>query len=234
MAKYPEPKNVNLVVQRYEYRLIYGKFGRAKYISHLDLMRAMQRSIKRADLPVWYTQGFNPHVYIMFPLALPLGTDSHTEIMDFALTEELSFEEIKERLDVQLPYDMQIISVEKPVHKHTEIKWAEYEIKFTSDRTPKEAKELFEHFMEQGSINIEKHSKKKGINMVDIKPHINVISIAYTDKQTIIVLKLPAGNEFNLNANVVMDAYFDMENVKCDVICIERTKIMLDNGENFT
>lgn len=234
MAKYLEPKNVNLVVQRYEYRLVYGKFGRAKYISHLDFMRAMQRSIKRAGLPVWYTQGFNPHVYIMFPLALPLGTDSRTEIMDIALTEELPFDEIKERLDAQLPYDMEIISVGKPVHKHTEIKWAEYEIRFTSDKTPSEAKMLFENFMGRETIEIEKRSKKKGVNMVDIKPHINVISSENTDRETVVTLKLPAGNDFNLNANVVMDAYFDLENVKCDEICIERTKIMLANGEKFT
>ncbi|MGN0594042.1 MAG: TIGR03936 family radical SAM-associated protein [Hominimerdicola sp.] len=234
MAKYLEPKNVNLVVQRYEYRLVYGKFGRAKYISHLDFMRAMQRSIKRAGLPVWYTQGFNPHVYIMFPLALPLGTDSRTEIMDIALTEELPFDEIKERLDAQLPYDMEIISVGKPVHKHTEIKWAEYEIRFTSDKTPSQAKMLFENFMGRETIEIEKRSKKKGVNMVDIKPHINVISSDNTDRETVVTLKLPAGNDFNLNANVVMDAYFDLENVKCDEICIERTKIMLANGEKFT
>ena len=234
MAKYLEPKNVNLVVQRYEYRLVYGKFGRAKYISHLDFMRAMQRSIKRAGLPVWYTQGFNPHVYIMFPLALPLGTDSRTEIMDIALTEELPFDEIKERLDAQLPYDMEIISVGKPVHKHTEIKWAEYEIRFTSDKTPSQAKMLFENFMGRETIEIEKRSKKKGVNMVDIKPHINVISSDNTDRETVVTLKLPAGNDFNLNANVVMDAYFELENVKCDEICIERTKIMLANGEKFT
>ena len=234
MAKYLEPKNVNLVVQRYEYRLVYGKFGRAKYISHLDFMRAMQRSIKRAGLPVWYTQGFNPHVYIMFPLALPLGTDSRTEIMDIALTEKLPFDEIKERLDAQLPYDMEIISVGKPVHKHTEIKWAEYEIRFASDKTPSQAKSLFENFMERETIEIEKRSKKKGVNMVNIKPHINVISSDNTDRETVVTLKLPAGNDFNLNANVVMDAYFDLENVKCDEICIERTKIMLANGEKFT
>ena len=82
-----EPKNVNLRLERFEYRAVFSKTGRAKYISHLDLMRAFQRVFKRAHLPIWHTQGFNPHVYIMFPLALPLGTDSRVEIMDFALTE---------------------------------------------------------------------------------------------------------------------------------------------------
>lgn len=71
MAEQLIPKNQNLNIERFEYRLVYGKTGRARYISHLDLMRAMQRAFKRADIPLWYTQGFNPHAYLMFPLALP-------------------------------------------------------------------------------------------------------------------------------------------------------------------
>ena len=51
------PKNQSLVLTRYIYRLTYSKKGRAKFISHLDLMRTMQRAFKRAKLPVWYTQG---------------------------------------------------------------------------------------------------------------------------------------------------------------------------------
>ena len=49
-------------------RLFYRKRGRAKYISHLDITRCMQRSLKRAGLPVWYTQGFNPHMYMTFEI----------------------------------------------------------------------------------------------------------------------------------------------------------------------
>ena len=44
----PMPKNQNLIVERWECRLTFAKEGRARYISHLDLMRTMQRAIKRA------------------------------------------------------------------------------------------------------------------------------------------------------------------------------------------
>ena len=62
-----QPKNQSLQIERWDYRLTFAKKGRARYISHLDLMRAMQRAIKRAGVPIWYTQGFNPHSYLMFP-----------------------------------------------------------------------------------------------------------------------------------------------------------------------
>ena len=57
----------------YTVRFRFAKVRSAKYISHLDLSRLLARAIRRTDLPVWYTQGFNPHVYMGFSLPLPLG-----------------------------------------------------------------------------------------------------------------------------------------------------------------
>ena len=71
-------------------RLGFSKTDRAAYISHLDCNRLFQRAFKRSGLPVWYTQGFNPHVYLTFPLPLSLGTESLCETVDFRLTEETS------------------------------------------------------------------------------------------------------------------------------------------------
>ena len=51
-------------------RMKFAKEGRAKYISHLDLMHAMQRSMARCQMPLWFTEGFNQHAYVS--VALPL------------------------------------------------------------------------------------------------------------------------------------------------------------------
>ena len=66
-------------------RVFFEKKDRAIYISHLDLLRTMQRALKRSGLPVWYSEGFNPRIYLNFPLALALGVESSCEIMDFPL-----------------------------------------------------------------------------------------------------------------------------------------------------
>ena len=56
-----------------EVRLRFSKTGRLKYISHLDINRAMSRALKRAQIPLWYTEGFNPHPYMSFSLPLSLA-----------------------------------------------------------------------------------------------------------------------------------------------------------------
>lgn len=233
MAEMLVPKNQSLIVERFEYRLVYGKTGRARYISHLDLMRAMQRVFKRAGIPLWYTQGFNPHAYLMFPLALPLGTDSSIEILDIALTEKLDFDEIKRELNEKMPEGLVINSVSKPVMKHTEIASAEYAVSIKCDVSADAVCKSFNNFLSRDKIEIEKRSKKKGINLVDIKPHINLISIEPNGERADIDLILPAGNDFNLNTGVVIDAFSSMENVDVESVYTERTKIMTKQGEIF-
>ena len=233
MAKQLIPKNQNFIIERFEYRLVYSKTGRARYISHLDLMRTMQRVFKRAGIPLWYTQGFNPHAYLMFPLALPLGTDSRVEILDVALVEELGFDEIKERLNDAMPEGLRIESVAKPVMKHTEIASAEYQIRFTCNCDAGKARELFLDFLGQDKIEIEKRTKKKGVNLVDIKPHIKLVSLSVENDEVVADLILPAGNSFNLNTSAVMEAFCRVKEVEIYSIYTERTKIMTESGENF-
>ncbi|MDE6149202.1 MAG: TIGR03936 family radical SAM-associated protein [Ruminococcus sp.] len=233
MADFPIPKNQSLNIQRYDYRLTYGKTGRARYISHLDLMRTMQRAFKRAKIPIWYTQGFNPHAYLNFPLALSLGTDSKIEVLDVALIEELEFDEIVTRLNACMPEGLYIYNAAKPVNKHTEIALAEYEIRFDCNVSPEEAKQRFEHFVQRDKIEIEKRSKKKGVNLVDIKPHIKEVSVNVENNMTVINVILPAGCEFNLNTSAVMGAFCSLESIEIKNIYTTRTKIMCKNCEDF-
>jgi hypothetical protein len=69
-------------------RLFYTKHSRMRFVSHLDMTRFMSRIIRRAKLPVWYTEGFNPHLYLTFALPLSLGMESEYEICDIRLTDD--------------------------------------------------------------------------------------------------------------------------------------------------
>ena len=60
-------------------RISFEKKNEASYISLLDLQRVMQRALKRSGLPVWYTLGFNPHIYMTFAAPLSLGQESLAE-----------------------------------------------------------------------------------------------------------------------------------------------------------
>ena len=70
-------------------RVKFTKTGSLKFISHLDLNRTMQEVIVRSKLPVWYSEGFNPHPRIVFSPPLSVGVSSLTEFMDFKLVEEV-------------------------------------------------------------------------------------------------------------------------------------------------
>lgn len=111
-------------------RVFYHKTGRAKYISHLDIMRCMQRAVVRAGLPVWYTEGFNPHIYLTFSLPLSLGYESESEVMDFRLIDDgYPLDEVTVRLNRSLPPDIRVVRTASPVNKPEGIAAAVYEIK---------------------------------------------------------------------------------------------------------
>ncbi len=75
-------------------RVWFEKKGAVRYISHLDLTRNMSRGIKLSGLPVWYTEGFNPRIYMTYAMPLSLGVCGERECMDIRLTEEFPLEEI--------------------------------------------------------------------------------------------------------------------------------------------
>ena len=91
-------------------RLLFQKQGVAIYISHLDLMRVFQRAFKRAGLNLKHTQGFSPRAMVSIALPLSLGSGSVCEILDFELVgqEELSCEQIREKLNRALPEGVQV------------------------------------------------------------------------------------------------------------------------------
>lgn len=180
-------------------RIIYQKNGRLKYISHLDIMRLMQRALKRSGLPVWYTEGFNPHIYLTFALPLALGLESNCEIMDFRLKEEIEYDEIVQRLNLVLPQGLNVLSAAEPLQKITEIESADYQISF-----PDSCGYLkdFPEFLSQKEILIEKKTKK-GISTVDLKPQIQLLELS----EEKCVLRLPAGPVKNISPLLVLEAY---------------------------
>ncbi len=208
-------------------RVVFAKCDRAIYISHLDLLRTMQRAVKRAKLPVWYTEGFSPKIYLNFPLALSVGVESDYELMDMELIEEIPLEEVTSSLNNHLPSGIKAISCDYPIYHNKEIGFAEYTITFSSDIV-----DIIEKFVTQDTIEVEKHSKKKGMVTIDIKPHVNVLSIEGDS----ISLRLPAGNDLNINANIFTDAFikFASENGAClKVLRTKRTKILCKNDDIF-
>ena len=204
-------------------RVFFSKMDRAKYISHLDLNHCVQRAMRRSKLPIWQTEGYNPHTYVAFMLPLSLGQEGVCEAMDFRLTEDVAPEEVMRKLNDSLPPDIRVISVTAPNYKNTDIASAEYRIESDVDI------EKFRAFTEKEQILTEKKTKK-GVSTVDLKPLISELVIA----DDAITLRLPAGNDFNINPSLLFEAYQTATGESITRMRIVRTRIFCADGNIFS
>lgn len=141
-------------------RLKFSKLNMAKYISHLDLLRCFTRSIMRAELPVKYSNGFNPHQKITFSLPLSIGVTSDSEFVDLDFEDGIKDSEIMERLNNNLPPDMRILHVGDIKDSANDIVSAKYQVKIISDKVI--ADEKVKGFFDMPEYTIMKKTKKKG------------------------------------------------------------------------
>ena len=156
-------------------RMRFSKTGRAIYISHLDLMHTMQRSIARAGYSLKYSEGYNPHPQISIALPLSVGMSSVCEVMDFRLNEEADLHEFMEKVNRSLPEGIRATEVYPAETKSSLIKWLEIEGTFEyDDRLPEEMLPRVEDFFRRESIVVTKKSKR-GMTEADIRPMIRSI-----------------------------------------------------------
>lgn len=213
-------------------RATFEKKGRARYISHLDLNRCMLRIFRRSKLPIWYTEGFNPHPYYSFALALSLGFESSCEIFDFNLTDDIPYNEIMERLNSVMPEGMRIVNISEQKQKVTAITEAEYSFSLITKESDKLYSDI-ERLLSMNEILIDKKTKK-GVQTVDIKPNIRIISCKKRDESVDMVIRLPAGTQTNLNPVLFIEALKNSGCVSFDTGIIRREGIFCENNEIFS
>ena len=102
-------------------RIKYAKTNSGRFLSHLDLMRAWERSIRRSGLPLAFSQGFNPHPKISFGSALSVGVTSNGEYMDMELTEAVELTQLKERLTQNLPPALMLLDAQEITQKNRSV-----------------------------------------------------------------------------------------------------------------
>lgn len=214
-------------------RATFKKTGRAKYISHLDLNRCMLRIFRRSKLPVWYTEGFNPHPYYSFALALSLGFESDCEIMDFNITDDnMPLSVIKDRLNEVMPESMGIVDIAPQKNKITVIAKAEYEFDLKADDV-QGVYDAVEKLLAADEILIEKKTKK-GIKTVDLKPDTEIVSLEKADALVKIAMRLPAGTKTNYNPTLFTEALKKSCEIPFEMVNIRRTGILCENNEKFS
>ncbi|MBE6949259.1 MAG: DUF2344 domain-containing protein [Ruminococcaceae bacterium] len=187
-------------------RILFEKTGMAKYISHLDLMRTMQRALIRAGFEIKHTQGFNPHPHMVFALPLPVGCESVCEIMDFELIGEKSDKEIVDGLNNSLPEGIRVLDAYTAERKLKELSLVEMEITYIYDREigEAEADKLRELFSGQELIVNKK--TKKGYADINILEMIDKIEISVYNKDEIKIGTVIAAQNPSLNPLLITAA----------------------------
>ena len=215
-------------------RLWFKKDGLAVYISHLDMNRCMTRAVRRADIPLWYTEGFNPHPYMTFLMPLPLGQSGMREPLDIRIEGEMSFGEIKKRLNSVMPEGIEIVDVVKPEHKPNEIDAAEYEIDLWFEDAEKA--QAFSvgsaKIIEGGVLNAEKRSKK-GVKTVNLCELVRTFDASSAENKVFVKTVLAAGNTVNLNAELLINALLTELSAEETDRNIVRTKLLRNDLSIF-
>ncbi|MDR2687639.1 MAG: TIGR03936 family radical SAM-associated protein [Oscillospiraceae bacterium] len=189
-------------------RIWFSKRGRAIYISHLDLMRAMSRAVRRAALPVWYTEGFNPHPYLSFALPLPLGQEGLREAMDLRLEQDMPPDEAARRFDGVLPEGIEILGAAQPWCGPGEIAAAEYEIALPCGN-PEAWAVRARSLLESGALAAKKMGKqghRKIEKEIALAPLIFHYDLLAGPGGIRLACTLAAGSERNLNPALLCEA----------------------------
>lgn len=208
-------------------RLFFSKKDIAKYISHLDLVRLFSRAVMRCELPIWFTEGFNPHPYMTFALPLSLGIESEREAIDIRLNEDLTLNNVVDSLNKVLPNGIKMLDGNIPKYKPKEIVSALYEITVSGNKI-----EQFNEFINQNQILVQKKSKKQ-LTEIDLK---NEFEIKLLDQKQDLVINilLPTGLTKNINPNLFTNAFLSFSNEQSTQVNIVRKAIYCANGEIFS
>ena len=195
-------------------RVWFHKTGPIRYISHLDLMRTMTRAIRRSRIPLWYTEGFNPHPYMTFALPLSLGMQSECESMDIRIEGEITNDEICSALQNVMPQGIEITAVKEPVLDPKVIAFAQFEVVFENAFDPQELSSRVQTMLSGDSLVVQKLGKKghkKVMKEIDLLKSLQDFALRVEGSTLILELTLPAGSVNNVNPSLLCDEILKLD-----------------------
>lgn len=189
-------------------RIKFKKYGVMKFIGHLDIMRYFQKAMRRANIPIAFTQGYSPHMIMSFANPLGVGLTSDGEYFDIELKESIDSKSAVKQLNEVMVEGMEIVSfVQLPDDQKTGmsiVAAADYHVMAKYTELSDELKEALARFIGEDHVVITKKTKKSE-REVDIRPLIYQIRLE-DDK---IFMQVATGSVENLKPELVMDALLE-------------------------
>ena len=155
------------------HRIRFEKTGRAVWMSHLDLMRLMQRAFRRAGVVLHHSQGFTPHAYVSMLLPLSVGMESVCELMEYELDGELAV--TPEALNAVLPEGVRVLEVYESTRKARELRRLRALLTLEYDGAVPEPTAITT-LLERLELVVEKRTKR-GMAETDIRPMLHAYHV---------------------------------------------------------
>lgn len=217
-------------------RLLFAKEGRARYISHLDLMRTFQRAFVRADIPIKHTEGFNPHPFISIALPLSLGFSSQCELLEFGLLEGTAHADVPQRLNAALPEGVRVLECYAGERNMKELQWLDYalELEYSGDREAFKA--AWGEALSRESWIVEKPSKKakSGAVAIDIPTLVKEYSFTESESGDLVLRIVLAAQNPGLNPSVLVKALTDeFHDCQPEFVHYRRLEVLDKDGKTF-
>ena len=217
-------------------RLLFSKTGRAKYISHLDLMRTFQRAFTRAGIEIKHTQGFHKHPFVSIALPLSVGYSRQCEILEFGLVGGATAEEVPARLTAAMPEGIIIHQCYPAERKLKELAYVNYIINFEySEGRPQASEPAMRELLSRESLVMQKKSNKskKGYTEVDLIPLIKGFNLECQSDTLTLDAVLCAQNP-GLNPELIRAAFCQAyPEYAPDFVTFHRREVLDIDGKPF-
>lgn len=214
-------------------RLVYRQEGPARFISHLDVMRAFERAARRAELPLAYSQGFNPRPKLVFAAPLPVGTSGCREYVDLELEGYLAPEEVLDRLRRNLPGGLVPFGARSAagpplmslVSRVCYLAAGDLPRGFSAGHL----EEGVARFLAREEIVTERKTAK-GIRRKDIRPGIHRLTAQSDGDRLKLTMELEAGSARNVRPDEVIQALGVVLELDAESFNVLRTAVLSGEG----
>ncbi len=212
-------------------RMLLEKTGTAIWMSHLDLMRLMQRAFRRAGVVLHHSQGYTPHAYVSMLLPLSVGTESVCEIMEYEIDADIAIE--PKDMNAVLPQGVRVLKVYESDRKAKFLTELSASLTMLYDRgVPDGAAQRIGALLNGESLLVEKRTKR-GMDETDVRPMIHNTELTVVEDRILLTARISAQNP-SLNPALLTTAierYLPQD--KPDFVRYRRLEVYDENGEIF-
>ncbi|UCD57302.1 MAG: DUF2344 domain-containing protein [Candidatus Hydrogenedentota bacterium] len=212
------------------YRIKYAKLGRIRFISHLDVMRAITRAINRAKIPVAYSKGFNPRPKLSMGPPLPLGYESTCELADIALVRMLRPEDLQRSLGATMPRGLELLettSVTPSSPRLSDASSACYMIELAEGEMADNVGSLVRKFLMKDEALVERVRRDKS-SVLDARQFVKDVGVEAEADIQWLRAEISIGGQGTCSASQVAQAVLNLSPERAKCLRIMRTDIRFD------